>query len=51
MIRKPNQAEFNYDVGNQELHSIKAALDEWCHYLEAEHFPFQVITDTKTLNI
>ncbi|KAK3509524.1 hypothetical protein QTP70_000538 [Hemibagrus guttatus] len=31
--RKLTTAEANYDVGNQELLSIKAALEEWRHWL------------------
>ncbi len=47
--RKLNTAERNYDVGNKELLSIKAALAEWRHWLEGAHHPFQVITDHKNL--
>ncbi|KAK3535713.1 hypothetical protein QTP70_020568, partial [Hemibagrus guttatus] len=32
--RKLTTAEVNYDVGNRELLAIKAALDEWRHWLE-----------------
>ncbi|KAK3506073.1 hypothetical protein QTP70_002964 [Hemibagrus guttatus] len=32
---KLTAAEANYDVGNRELLSIKAALEEWWHWLEA----------------
>ncbi|KAK3572382.1 hypothetical protein QTP86_032681 [Hemibagrus guttatus] len=39
--RKLTAAEANYDVGNRELLAIKAALVEWCHWLEGAHHPFQ----------
>ncbi|KAK3523238.1 hypothetical protein QTP86_024515 [Hemibagrus guttatus] len=35
-------AEVNYNVGNHELMSIKAALEEWCHWLEGAWHPFLV---------
>ncbi|KAK3511977.1 hypothetical protein QTP70_027656 [Hemibagrus guttatus] len=38
-------AEVNYDVGNRELLAIKAALEEWRHWLEGARHPFQVLTD------
>ena len=47
--RKLTTAEKNYDVGNKELLSIKAALAEWRHWLEGARYPFQVITDHKNL--
>lgn len=47
--RKLTTAERNYDVGNKDLLSIKAALEEWRHWLEGAHHPFQVITDHKNL--
>lgn len=47
--RKPSVAESNYDVSIKELLSIKAALEEWRHWLEGAHFPFRVITDHKNL--
>ncbi|KAK3567207.1 hypothetical protein QTP86_013422 [Hemibagrus guttatus] len=43
--RKLTAAEANYDVGNRELLSIKAVLEEWCHWLEGVRHPFQVLTD------
>ncbi|KAK3544287.1 hypothetical protein QTP86_009139 [Hemibagrus guttatus] len=43
--RKLTVAEVNYDVGNRELLAIKAALEEWHHWLEGAHHPFQVLTD------
>ncbi len=42
-------AERNYDVGNKELLSMKAAIEEWRHWLEGAIHPFQVITDHKNL--
>ncbi|KAK3525857.1 hypothetical protein QTP70_010923 [Hemibagrus guttatus] len=39
----------NYDVGNRELLSIKAALEEWRHWLEGARHPFQVLTDHRNL--
>ncbi|KAI2660547.1 Transposon Tf2-9 polyprotein [Labeo rohita] len=47
--RKLTQAERNYDVGNKELLSMKAAMEEWRHWLEGATHPFQVITDHKNL--
>jgi len=42
-------AERNYDVGNKELLSMKAAIEQWRHWLEGAVHPFQVITDHKNL--
>ncbi|KAK3554671.1 hypothetical protein QTP70_032680 [Hemibagrus guttatus] len=47
--RKLTSAEVNYDVGNRELLAIKAALEEWCHWLEGARHPFQVLTDHHNL--
>ncbi len=47
--RKLTAAECNYDVGNKELLSMKAAIEEWRHWLEGATHPFQVITDHKNL--
>ncbi|KAK3557192.1 hypothetical protein QTP70_024679 [Hemibagrus guttatus] len=47
--RKLTAAEANYDVGNRELLSIKAALEEWRHWLEGARHPFQVLTDHRNL--
>ncbi|KAL0148123.1 hypothetical protein M9458_056593 [Cirrhinus mrigala] len=47
--RKLTSAERNYDVGNEELLSMKAAIEEWRHLLEGTLYPFQVITDHKNL--
>ncbi|KAK3553828.1 hypothetical protein QTP70_012204 [Hemibagrus guttatus] len=38
---KLTAAEANYDVGNRELLAIKAALEEWRHWLEGARHPFQ----------
>ncbi|KAK3505820.1 hypothetical protein QTP70_019745, partial [Hemibagrus guttatus] len=43
--QKPTAAEANYDVGNRELLSIKAVLEEWRHWLEGTRHPFMVLTD------
>ncbi|KAK3537472.1 hypothetical protein QTP70_012051 [Hemibagrus guttatus] len=48
-FRKLTTAEVNYDVGNRELLAIKAALDEWRHWLEGARHPFQVLTDHRNL--
>ncbi|KAK3569827.1 hypothetical protein QTP86_005844 [Hemibagrus guttatus] len=47
--RKLTTAERNYDVGNRELLSIKAALEEWHHWLEGARHPFLVLTDHRNL--
>ncbi|KAK3514980.1 hypothetical protein QTP70_002333 [Hemibagrus guttatus] len=47
--RKLMATETNYDMGNWELLSIKAALEEWRHWLEGAHHPFQVFTDHRNL--
>ncbi|KAK3538991.1 hypothetical protein QTP86_023598 [Hemibagrus guttatus] len=47
--QKLTAAEANYDVGNRELLAIKAALEEWCHWLEGARHPFQVLTDHRNL--
>ncbi|KAL0172725.1 hypothetical protein M9458_033036, partial [Cirrhinus mrigala] len=47
--RKLTSSERNYDVGNKELLSMKAAIEEWRHWLEGARHPFQVITDHKNL--
>lgn len=47
--RKLMPAETNYDMGNRELLSMKAALEEWRHWLEGTHHPFLVLTDHRNL--
>ncbi|KAK3539567.1 hypothetical protein QTP70_010278 [Hemibagrus guttatus] len=47
--RKLTAAEANYDVGNQELLSIKAALEGFRHWLEGARHPFLVLTDHRNL--
>ncbi|KAK3563737.1 hypothetical protein QTP86_034461 [Hemibagrus guttatus] len=47
--RKLSTAERNYDMGNRELLSIKAALEEWRHWLEGARHPFLVLTDHRNL--
>ncbi|KAK3537942.1 hypothetical protein QTP70_024542 [Hemibagrus guttatus] len=48
-LPKLTVAEVNYDVGNWELLAIKAALEEWRHWLEGARHPFQVLTDHRNL--
>ncbi|KAK3549527.1 hypothetical protein QTP86_003629 [Hemibagrus guttatus] len=43
--RKLTAAEANYDVGNRELLSVKAMLEEWRHWLERARYLFLVLTD------
>lgn len=43
--RKLNSAERNYDVGDRELLAMKAAFEEWRHWLDGTHQPFTVPTD------
>jgi hypothetical protein len=45
--RKFIQAEYNYDVHDQELLAIVKSLEHWRHYLEGVHF--EVLTDHKNL--
>lgn len=47
--RKLSPAERNYDVGNRELLAMKAALEEWRHWLEGAQHPFTILTDHKNL--
>ncbi len=47
--RKLSSVEPNYDVGNRELLAMKAALEEWCHWLEGAKHPFTVLTDHKNV--
>ncbi|KAL0194547.1 hypothetical protein M9458_008119 [Cirrhinus mrigala] len=47
--RKLNPAERNYDVGDRELLAMKAALEEWRHWLEGATVPFVILTDYKNL--
>ncbi|KAK3555032.1 hypothetical protein QTP86_005698 [Hemibagrus guttatus] len=42
-------AESNYDVGNRELLSIKASLEEWRHWPEGACHPFLVLMDHRNL--
>ncbi|KAK3554920.1 hypothetical protein QTP86_000948 [Hemibagrus guttatus] len=37
------------EPGNRELLAIKAALEEWRHWLEGARHPFQVLTDHRNL--
>ncbi|KAK3556060.1 hypothetical protein QTP70_003020 [Hemibagrus guttatus] len=47
--RRLTAVEANYNVGNWELLAIKAALEEWHHWLEGARHPFQVLTDHRNL--
>ncbi len=47
--RKLNPTEQNYDVGNRELLAMKAAFEEWRHWLEGAKHPFTVLTDHRNL--
>ncbi len=47
--RKLNPTEQNYDVGNRELLAMKAAFEEWHHWLEGAKHPFTVLTDHRNL--
>ncbi|KAL0199954.1 hypothetical protein M9458_003141, partial [Cirrhinus mrigala] len=47
--RKLTSAEHNYDVGDHELLALKAALEEWRHWLEGAKEPFLVLTDHRNL--
>lgn len=42
-------AEWNYDVGNNELLAMVLVLQEWRHWLEVTTQPFVVWTDHKNL--
>lgn len=46
---KLNPAEQNYDIGNRELLAMKAAFEEWRHWLEGAKDPFLVLTDHRIL--
>ncbi|XDV24073.1 hypothetical protein PO909_028351 [Leuciscus waleckii] len=47
--RKLSPAERNYDVGDRELLAMKAAFEEWRHWLEGARLPFTVLTDHRNL--
>ncbi len=47
--RKLNAAERNYNVGDRELLAMKAAFEEWRHWLEGTRLPFIVLTDHRNL--
>ncbi len=47
--RKLTPTEQNYDVGNRELLAMKAAFEEWRHWLEGAKHPFTVLTDHRNL--
>lgn len=45
--RKLTAAERNYDVGDRELLAMKAAFEEWRHWLEGATHQFVILTDHK----
>ncbi|KAK3515873.1 hypothetical protein QTP70_034744 [Hemibagrus guttatus] len=47
--QKLTVAEANYNVGNRKLLSIKAALEEWRHWLDGARHPFLVLMDHRNL--
>ncbi|KAI2653818.1 Transposon Tf2-6 polyprotein [Labeo rohita] len=47
--RKLSPTEQNYDVGDRELLAMKAAFEEWRHWLEGAKEPFIVLTDHRNL--
>lgn len=47
--RKLTPTEQNYDVGDRELLAMKAALEQWRHWLEGSKHPFIVLTDHRNL--
>lgn len=47
--RKLTPPEQNYNVGDRELLAIKAALEQWRHWLEGSQHPFTVLTDDRNL--
>ncbi len=47
--RKLSSSERNYDVENRELLAMKAAMEEWHHWLEGALHPFTVLTDHNNL--
>ncbi|XDV26708.1 hypothetical protein PO909_030346 [Leuciscus waleckii] len=47
--RKLTPAERNYDVGDRELLAMKAAFEEWRHWLEGARQSFTVLTDHRNL--
>ncbi len=46
---KLTPTEQNYNVGNRELLAMKAAFEEWRHWLEGAKHPFTVLTDHRNL--
>lgn len=46
---KLNPAEQNDDIGNRELLAMKAAFEEWWHWLEGGKDPFLVLTNHRIL--
>lgn len=46
---KLSLAVCNYDIGNSERLAVKAALEEWRHWLEGAQRAFIVLADHKNL--
>lgn len=46
---KVTTAKWNYDVGNWELLAVKAALEEWCYWLDGVEYLFLILTDYTNL--
>jgi len=44
-----NKSQRNYPIYDKELFAIKAALEEWRHYLEGSRHQFIIYTDHKNL--
>lgn len=44
-----NPADRNYDIGDKELLAVKAAFEEWRHYLEGAQHPVIVYTEHQNL--
>lgn len=44
-------AEWNYDIGNQELLVVRLTLGEWRHWLEGSIQTFLVWKDHKSISV
>lgn len=47
--RKLSPAERNYDIGNRKYLAMKLSLEECCHWLEEELYPFTIFTGHKNV--
>ncbi len=47
--RKLNSAKRNYDIGDRELLAMKAAFEEWRHWLEGAKVPFTDLCSRRSL--